>query len=167
MKATPPTLRFERHYIPEPNSGCWLWTGVMAPSGYGHFRMGTDPREPQVGAHRASWILHHGSIPKGMMVCHRCDNRLCVNPDHLFLGSAKDNMRDAASKGRMNWKNPQRPGLPRGERHHSSKLKGENVIAIRASKKKGIELAAEYGVAPITISRIRRGIIWSHVGRPT
>lgn len=163
MKATPPAQRFERHYIPEPNSGCWLWEGVIA-AGYGKFRMSTNPLDPSWGAHRASWTFNRGEIPKGMMVCHRCDNRLCVNPDHLFLGTASDNMRDAARKGRMNWKNPKRPSLPRGEAHHQAKLKESDIIAIRRSDKMGIELAAEYGVAPITISRIRRGIIWSHIG---
>jgi hypothetical protein len=149
--------RFERHYIPEPNSGCWIWTANTS-RGYGLFRF--TAREIARGAHRASWRLFRGQIPDGLMVCHKCDNRLCVNPDHLFLGTGHDNMRDAASKGRMNWKHPERPNLPRGKHHWAAKLDWEKVREIRSSKHSGLSMAHKFGVSAATISSIRLNRIW-------
>lgn len=80
-------------------TGCWLWMGYLSPQGYGVFKLG----ESRCRAHRYAWILTHGDIPEGRLVCHHCDNPTCVNPSHLFLGSHKDNIRDAISKGRMAW----------------------------------------------------------------
>ena len=81
----------------ERSSGCWLWTGTKAASGgYGIFwENGNQHR-----AHRLSWLLTNGAIPKGMVVCHKCDNPPCVNPAHLFIGTMKDNVDDMMSKGR-------------------------------------------------------------------
>lgn len=146
---------------PEPNSGCWLWTGGYR-VGYGQFRISRNPSEGSDGAHRAAWRLFRGD-PTGMIVCHKCDNPACVNPDHLFLGTYTDNMRDAARKGRMNWKPGEIRNLPVGSKHHQAKVTEQDVKEIRASKELGTVLAKKYGLSNITISRIRRRIIWRHV----
>lgn len=79
--------------------GCWDWNGAISSNGYGAIGAG---RKYKINAHRAAWLIYVGDIPDGMMVCHRCDNRTCNNyKDCLFLGSQKDNMRDAMTKGRM------------------------------------------------------------------
>lgn len=84
--------RFEAKCVPVTESGCWLWMGVIHASGYGHYN--------GKKAHRLSWELHNGSIPDGMCICHKCDVPSCVNPNHLFLGTQGDNVRDAWTKGR-------------------------------------------------------------------
>lgn len=79
-----------------PEAGCWLWMGGAYPSGYGRMTSGGKNRR----AHRGVWELVNGPIPEGLAVCHKCDTPLCVNPDHLFLGSQAANVRDMAAKGR-------------------------------------------------------------------
>ena len=88
--------RFDAKWTPEPMSGCWLWTGTVDLKQYGRF----SKQGRLCSAHRIAWELYRGSIPTDRNVLHRCDNPSCVNPDHLFLGTLTDNMRDMARKGR-------------------------------------------------------------------
>ncbi len=94
--------RFTRLYRPDTSSGCWLWAGTKLPQGYGLFRTGSirDGTRRYERAHRASWRLHRGEIPESLQVCHACDTPSCVNPDHLFLGTARENTLDMVRKGR-------------------------------------------------------------------
>lgn len=108
-------------------------------------------------AHRASYIVHHGSIPVGLFVCHHCDNRPCVNPNHLFLGDAVANMRDMVRKGRGKF-----PDC-RGEKQGASILKEADVRDIRSSDKPLVELAMEFGTAYSNIWAIRNRITWRHI----
>jgi hypothetical protein len=97
-----PLERFMAKVSPEPTSGCWLWTGALGMDGYGiRVHLHGEERKPR-RAHRASWEIFRGPIPDGLWVLHRCDNPPCVNPDHLFLGTQTDNIRDAVRKGRRN-----------------------------------------------------------------
>lgn len=89
--------RFADKVSPEPNSGCWLWTGSVGSHGYGQLSI---PGKAPETAHRVSYRLHNGEIPAGMLVCHKCDNPVCVNPDHLFLGAPQVNALDCKAKGR-------------------------------------------------------------------
>lgn len=154
------STRFERSYIPEPNSGCWLWLGVPSGNhGYGRIKRGSNT----VMAHRASWEKSNGSIPEGLLVLHKCDNPSCVNPDHLFLGTQQDNENDKVSKGR------QSRGLAhslakvnpaRRERNGNSRLKYSDVLEIRALKLPQRQIASAYGVTQALVSKIKRGEIW-------
>jgi len=94
-----PTLeeRFHASYTAVPESGCWLWMGCCDKYGYGQISV----KRKAKAAHRVSWELHNGPIPKRLLVCHKCDVQSCVNPEHLFLGTQKDNIRDCISKGRF------------------------------------------------------------------
>ncbi len=131
-------------------SSCWVWQGSTNECGYGEFWL--SPRV--VRAHRFSWLLHHGD-PAGAHVLHTCDNPACVNPEHLFLGTHTDNMKDMTRKGR---------GKPmRGDAHTSAKLNRAKVADIRrriAAGEVQRRLAEEYGVRNDIINRIHKGKIW-------
>jgi len=81
--------------------GCWMWGGVKTLKGYGIIRVGGRVDPKNLRAHRISWLLHNGPVPRGLMVCHHCDNPSCVRPDHLFVGTAVDNVHDSIKKGRF------------------------------------------------------------------
>lgn len=140
--------RFEEQYVPEPNSGCWIWTGRVLAKAGGYGRL--DVAGVDVRAHRLSYELFKGPIPDGLMVRHQCDNPPCVNPDHLVLGTQTDNMGDAVERLRM----------PRGSKHHNAKLTEAEVALIRNDKRSGRALARILGVSEQTISGIRNGHTW-------
>lgn len=96
--------RFNEKWMPEPNTGCWIWTAATNDYGYGYFPHPIKPPRITSLAHRVSWILHKGAIPPGMKACHKCDTPQCVNPAHLFLGTQHENILDSTAKGRH--KNP-------------------------------------------------------------
>jgi len=143
--------RFEGKFIPEPNSGCYLWESTIEGDGYGQIRKNNR----YTMAHRVSWELHNGAIPEGLCVLHRCDTPSCVNPDHLFLGTPTDNARDRDEKGR---------GNPRkGEDHGSAKLTEEDVRAMRASLQSCGKLAFIFDTAKSNVSAIKRRDTWKHL----
>jgi hypothetical protein len=133
--------------------GCWEWTGGTN-MGYGQISVGNRPQR----VHRIAYEHHFGLIPKGMLVCHRCDNRLCVNPAHLWLGTIADNVRDMWAKGRENLTNQ-----VRGERVNTAKLTAADVVAIRADPRSSLRVAPDYGVSPSMVRQIRARTSWRHV----
>lgn len=144
-------------YTPEPNTGCWLWLGVIQRDGYGVY----GRREL---AHRAAQRIHCGPPPPGAYVLHRCDVRHCVNPDHLFLGGHQDNMDDMAKKGR-------RAIISKpGESNGSAKLTAPDVVRIREMLAAGVarsRVATAFGVTYSNVRMIHRGQTWAGVGAPT
>lgn len=137
------------HVVPE---SCWDWLACLDGCGYGDWR-----RQGFRRAHRFSWWLHNGPIPHNLWVLHKCDNPGCVRPDHLFLGTPKDNTRDMISKGRE--------ADQKGEKHWGVKLNADKVREIRLlfSKFRNGEIAARYGVDAKTIYDIRHGNNWAGV----
>lgn len=151
----PLLTRLENSYIPEPNSGCWLWLGLTNEKGYGlvYVRVGEKIRNRK--AHRIRWEVHHGPIPEGLCVLHRCDVPGCVNPAHLFLGTLAENIADMVAKGRN------RTGARKTL--NGAKLGEAEVRLIRSSTANGHDLAAELGVHWHSIWRIRTRRTWQHV----
>lgn len=138
---------FLKKMKPNNTTGCWEWTAAVC-DGYGRVRF----QGKMQLAHRVSFELHFGSIPDGPLVCHRCDNPICVNPEHLFLGSHSDNMADMAHKGR-------RRGITavHGERHGRAKITDADVATIRSSGQSSVALAREFDVSDRQIRHIRAG----------
>lgn len=130
--------------------GCWGWNGNLTTAGYGYMPV-TSPgtRQTTIGAHRISYEIHKGPIPEGLFVLHRCDNPPCTNPEHLFLGTPKDNMQDMARKGRSY--------SAHGETSSRSILTNEQAREILLSPMPSFLLAKKYGVAQETVSGIKRG----------
>lgn len=136
--------RFDSYHVQSP-SGCWLWQGIINWGGYGVFQL----QGKQRSAHRISWTLYRGTIPKDSFVLHRCDVRNCVNPDHLFLGSQSDNMRDMVSKGRA------KGTFEKGERSRRAKLTDAQVAEVRADTGSQKALALRLGVSEQLISDLK------------
>lgn len=147
----------ERFWSQIDKSGdCWTWTGRKDKAGYGMMSIKKKGKR----CNRFSWEIHHGPIPRGLYVCHSCDNPSCVNPAHLFLGNDADNMHDMIAKGRN-----KRIGK-KGETHHMAKLTEQLVLDIRseiAKDKKQYELAKQFNVGRCTISLISTNKIWRHI----
>lgn len=133
---------------------CWEWQNSRM-GGYGAIRANGKIRY----SHIVSWELHNGKIQKGLCVCHHCDNKICVNPNHLFLGTHQDNTDDMMKKGRSN--------KAKGEDVNSAKLTEKQVLKIRAKYSTGDytqkQLANKYSVSQVTIGHIVNRKIWKHL----
>jgi len=145
--------RFWKHVINNGPDQCWGWIGSVYGNSYP--KIGRCGRGSGLEfSHRLSWMIHYGEIPKGMMVCHKCDNRKCTNPNHLFLGTAKDNKDDCINKGRN----------VQGEDSPNAKLTLEQVKEIRAKyiprKVTYCDLSKEYGVSSANIAFIIQRKRW-------
>ena len=114
--------RFMSHIDPCPTTGCWLWTGCLK-TGYGYFRWDNSCAHDR--AHHAAWRLFKGEIPQGMYVLHRCDVMACANPNHLWLGTQRDNVLDMYAKGRNRHYNALKTHCKRGH-----ELSGDNLIIL-------------------------------------
>lgn len=150
-----PDREIEARFWPKvaKGEGCWEWRAGKFPSGYGAFCF---RGRKAARAHRVAWILTNGEIPAGLLVLHRCDNRACVRPDHLFLGTNDDNMRDMVEKGRA----------ARGERNAFAKLNPDRVREIRALGAAGVSqyaIADRFGITQALVWLVVNRKAWRHV----
>ena len=146
-------LRFESKYTKGDTKECWLWMYGLNRNGYGKFKLKTK----SYGAHRLMYLLYNGTIPDKMYVCHSCDNRKCVNPGHLWLGTASDNMKDMHKKGRAPNK---------GDTHWKARLKAEDIPVIRelsAAGARNVDMATKFHVDKCTIAHVLSGRTWAHI----
>lgn len=141
-----------------PNGDCWEWRGYVHPTGYG--QLAKDAGGKNVNSNRAAWIVTHGEIQDGLWVLHTCDNRLCCNPDHLWLGTPQDNTNDMIRKGRKRL--PVKPA--RGEQISISKLTEDMVRAMRAEPPMTFKaLGEKYGVSAGTANKVILRQLWTHI----
>lgn len=162
----PVRVRFNKHVnkngkrMPHMPSRCWDWTGALNKDGYGFFRVAYKTH----GSHRAAWIIaNRRKVPEGLCVCHKCDRPSCVNPEHLFLGTRKDNIQDAIKKGRFRFNFPNSKSSSHGENHPRVKLTSGEVCAIREYCGQGLSkagVARLYGVGESQIGRIVNFKCW-------
>lgn len=162
LEIQPPEERFWKHV--EKSDDCWNWTASLS-NGYGQFSKGNK----QITlSHRFSYEIHIGKIPDGMFICHKCDNPRCVRPDHLFLGTSSDNMKDMASKGRgVFQKHPEK--LKRGSEQHLAKLTNFKVFKLRRLKLAGVSfrrISMWIDLDRSTITDAIKGRTWAHVPFP-
>jgi hypothetical protein len=150
-RSVPFSVRFDSQIV-EDIKGCWIWQGSKTGKGYGSIYR--DGR--RVMAHRAAWEMVHGPIPANLCICHHCDTPACVNPAHLFLGTAKDNVQDCIAKGRFSY------NVQHGPANGKARLTSADVTAIRTDiNNVSIKtLARRYGVSVATIYDIAAGRTW-------
>jgi hypothetical protein len=155
---TDPKIRFNQKWKINEKTGCWDWQATKFPSGYGVFYL---KHKGQLinRAHRASYILHCGDIPKSKFICHTCDNPSCVNPEHLWAGTAKENKLDCILKGRAKY--------AKGSKLKTAKLNERQVDFIKMILQLNVctqeQLANVFNVSRGAISYISRGRNWKHV----
>jgi hypothetical protein len=148
--------RFEEKYLRKSDHECWEWTASLNAGGYGQITIGLRPHH----AMRVSYSLYVGDIPPGMCVCHRCDNRKCVNPSHLFIGTVAENNADMRKKGRQRGG----PGNPaRGMSLPQTKLSDEQILEIRSATGSLRQLGAIYGVSGSLICRIKNKQVRAYI----
>jgi hypothetical protein len=148
----PLSEKIEKHITRIPESGCWIWMSTVEESGYGRV---CDGKKPYY-AHRVSYEQKYGNIPNGKMALHYCDVRCCVNPDHIFLGTQKENMVDKVLKNRQ----------AKGTKHGNSKLTQSQAIEAKFGFEKPEVLAKRFGYSSAMIRQIRSGIYWKHLEKP-
>jgi hypothetical protein len=159
--------RLEAHSVPEPNTGCQLWLASLGSTGYGQLRF----RGRTLKAHRAAWESAFGPVPAGLVLRHRCDQRQCVNPAHLQLGTHAENMGDMVRRGRsshgVRHQELSRARARRGERHGMAKLTEHQVREIRqlaaAGRLSQREIGRRYGIDQSIVSDIHRRALWGHI----
>lgn len=144
----------------DKSGDCWTWTACGRGNGYGCMKIAGRVCD----VHRLAWLIHFGDIASGLLVCHKCDNRICVRPDHLFLGTSKDNVRDMIDKGRDSTR-------PVGERCHKAKATTEIVSVIRTlaldTTLSYTDIGKIVGLERTTVAQIARGRSWKHVDTPS
>lgn len=157
IRNDPKTSFYEKFEI-DGQTGCWNWRTTLYR--YGNFTIDAK----SISAHRASWLIHNGAIPDGLFILHRCDNKRCVNPHHLFLGTQAENMRDMARKGRQT---KLLPPVRRGRANHAAKVTEDQVIEIRQMWDSGNyrlkDIAIRYGISVPSTHKIARRETWTHV----
>lgn len=145
--------RFVPKYKVNAENGCWEWIGAIDRGGYGAINFEGKVRK----AHRLSHELFKGPIPEDLHICHKCDNRKCVNPEHLFPGTRFDNMQDCVQKGRLH------PGWTPGMKNGSSKLTDNDVRAIRADNRTLLEIGKTFNITEANASMIKLRKTWKHI----
>ena len=150
MKKRPLSEKLWSRVDIQGSDDCWEWRHSKAREGYGRIKHG---RTQEFRAHRVSWELVNGPIPDGLVVCHKCDNPPCCNPNHLFLGTRRDNHRDMLVKGRAKF-----PPVRRGDNHHKCTIPDANLPDIKSDARSLREISEQYGVSTKTIWRIKHGL---------
>lgn len=146
MKRFTVSEQLERNSIPEPNSGCLLWMGAASNSGHGRMRIENRWHSP----HRVAWTTANGPIPDGLHVLHKCDVGVCINPQHMYLGTHQNNMQDLATRQRPMGNSPLTPDLVREIRGLKGKVPGRKV-------------ATDRGLTPNQVFNIWRGVSWANI----